>query len=254
MIKQSIIHPIPPPSPHLDLIHRHTKKPSRGGTSRVQPRHANRLRGKTHPQNDKAISTVAATQFTSWGDEGDVYPLPGAEVAKSLSDGGGRDPVISCIATPALVDKPFEAGQMRRDDLGFSFYCVLCYWRVYYLKRSIFATFQDHFSIRPLSYRLLSLVSCNYLPIMSVQQASSEQGFVSGDSLQSNQVSQLQRHGYLFGKKLTASLSPFLHNVIYQDLGLKWGQVRLDSADIPGFLELAQHPDFYGTFHSLSPN
>ncbi|KAG5808302.1 hypothetical protein H9Q74_007088 [Fusarium xylarioides] len=82
---------------------------------------------------------------------------------------------------------------------------------------------------------------------MSVQQISSEQGSsVSGDSLQSNQVSQLQRHGYLFGKKLTASLSPFLHNVIYQDLGLKWGQVRLDSADIPGFLELAQHPDFYG--------
>jgi quinate dehydrogenase len=87
---------------------------------------------------------------------------------------------------------------------------------------------------------------------MSVQQVSSEQGSVSGDSLQSNQVSQLQRHGYLFGKKLTASLSPFLHNVIYQDLGLKWGQVRLDSADIPGFLELARHPDFYGTFHSLT--
>lgn len=89
---------------------------------------------------------------------------------------------------------------------------------------------------------------------MSVQQVSSEplEVSVSGDSLQSNQVSQLQRHGYLFGKKLTASLSPFLHNVIYQDLGLKWGQVRLDSADIPGFLELAQHPDFYGTFHSLT--
>ncbi|KAF5025995.1 hypothetical protein F66182_1897 [Fusarium sp. NRRL 66182] len=27
---------------------------------------------------------------------------------------------------------------------------------------------------------------------------------------------------------------------------LKWGQVRLDSADIPGFLNLAQHADFYG--------
>jgi quinate dehydrogenase len=79
---------------------------------------------------------------------------------------------------------------------------------------------------------------------MSVQQTS----YPSGDSLQSNQVSQLERHGYLFGKKLTASLSPFLHNVIYQDLGLNWGQVRLDSADIPGFLKLAQHPDFYGMF------
>lgn len=78
---------------------------------------------------------------------------------------------------------------------------------------------------------------------MSVQQ---QQTYPSGDSLQSNQVSQLQRHGYLFGKKLTASLSPFLHNVVYQDLGLNWGQVRLDSADIPAFLKLAQHPDFYG--------
>lgn len=77
----------------------------------------------------------------------------------------------------------------------------------------------------------------------------------SGDSLQSNQVSQLERHGYLFGKKLTASLSPFLHNVIYQDLGLNWGQVRLDSADIPGFLKLAQHPDFYGiSIHLLNRN
>jgi hypothetical protein len=34
---------------------------------------------------------------------------PGTEVAKSLSDCGGPDPVISCIATPALVDKPFGA-------------------------------------------------------------------------------------------------------------------------------------------------
>ena len=78
---------------------------------------------------------------------------------------------------------------------------------------------------------------------MSVQQ---QQTYPSGDSLQSNQVSQLERHGYLFGKKLTASLSPFLHNVVYQDLGLNWGQVRLDSADIPAFLKLAEHPDFYG--------
>ncbi|KAJ3506214.1 hypothetical protein NM208_g16100 [Fusarium decemcellulare] len=74
---------------------------------------------------------------------------------------------------------------------------------------------------------------------MSVQE-------ISGDSLASCEVSRLERHGYLFGKKLTASLSPFLHNVIYQDLGLRWGQVRLDSADIPSFMKLAQHPDFYG--------
>ncbi|KAH6895975.1 hypothetical protein B0T10DRAFT_545565 [Thelonectria olida] len=73
-----------------------------------------------------------------------------------------------------------------------------------------------------------------------------QQSYPSGDSLSSNEVSQLDRHGYLFGKKLTNSLSPFFHNVIYRDLGLRWGQVRLDSADIPAFLELAQHRDFYG--------
>ncbi|KAM5347674.1 hypothetical protein ACJ41O_007498 [Fusarium nematophilum] len=77
---------------------------------------------------------------------------------------------------------------------------------------------------------------------MSVQDVS----YPSGDSLAAYEVSRLQRHGYLFGKKLTNSLSPFLHNVIYQELGLRWGQVRLDSADIPSFLKLAQHPDFYG--------
>jgi quinate dehydrogenase len=79
---------------------------------------------------------------------------------------------------------------------------------------------------------------------MSVQQITFSP---TGDSLQTNQVSQLGRHGYLFGKKLTASLSPFLHDVIYKALGYNWGQVRLDSADIEGFLQLAQHPDFYGT-------
>ncbi|KAF4981671.1 hypothetical protein FZEAL_2558 [Fusarium zealandicum] len=77
---------------------------------------------------------------------------------------------------------------------------------------------------------------------MSIQEVSCP----SGDSLASCEVSKLQRHGYLFGQKLTHSLSPFLHNVIYQDLGLRWGQVRLDSADIPSFMKLAEHPDFYG--------
>ncbi|KAI5463602.1 hypothetical protein BGZ63DRAFT_471609 [Mariannaea sp. PMI_226] len=81
---------------------------------------------------------------------------------------------------------------------------------------------------------------------MSLAQNDHQSNPPSGDSLTSSQVSQLDRHGYLFGKKLTNSLSPYLHNVIYQHLGLRWGQVRLDSADIPAFLELARHRDFYG--------
>ncbi|KAL6903021.1 NAD(P)-binding protein [Trichoderma evansii] len=56
----------------------------------------------------------------------------------------------------------------------------------------------------------------------------------------------LDKHGYLFGKKLTHSLSPFLHQVIYDHLNLHWSQLRLDSADLQLFLELVQHPSCYG--------
>ncbi|KAM0326637.1 hypothetical protein ACHAQA_006506 [Verticillium albo-atrum] len=56
----------------------------------------------------------------------------------------------------------------------------------------------------------------------------------------------VERHGYLFGQKITHSLSPFLHGTIYNEIGLKWEQTRLDSADIPMFLELIKNPNFYG--------
>jgi quinate dehydrogenase len=61
------------------------------------------------------------------------------------------------------------------------------------------------------------------------------------------ETTRLERHGYLFGQKLTNSMSPFLHSVIYEQLGLNWAQVRLDSADMDLFLRLIRHPDFYGT-------
>lgn len=59
-------------------------------------------------------------------------------------------------------------------------------------------------------------------------------------------VDHLERHGYLFGQKLTASMSPLLHDVVYQNLGLKWAQLRLDSTDMDLFLKLRQDPKFYG--------
>lgn len=59
-------------------------------------------------------------------------------------------------------------------------------------------------------------------------------------------VGHLEKHGYLFGKKLTASLSPLLHDVVYTNLGVNWGQVRFDSADIDTFLQLVRAPSFYG--------
>lgn len=59
-------------------------------------------------------------------------------------------------------------------------------------------------------------------------------------------VSHLDRHGYLFGQKLAASMSPLLHDVVYQNLGLNWAQTRLDSTDMALFLRLRQDPKFYG--------
>ncbi|KAL6871953.1 NAD(P)-binding protein [Trichoderma novae-zelandiae] len=56
----------------------------------------------------------------------------------------------------------------------------------------------------------------------------------------------LNKHGYLFGQKLTHSLSPFLHQVIYDHLNLRWAQLRLDSSDLQLFLDLVQHPSCYG--------
>ncbi|KAM0472636.1 hypothetical protein ACHAPX_008597 [Trichoderma viride] len=56
----------------------------------------------------------------------------------------------------------------------------------------------------------------------------------------------LDKHGYLFGKKLTHSLSPFLHQVIYDHLNLRWSQLRLDSSDLQLFLDLVQRPSCFG--------
>ncbi|KAL7818533.1 NAD(P)-binding protein [Trichoderma gracile] len=56
----------------------------------------------------------------------------------------------------------------------------------------------------------------------------------------------LDKHCYLFGQKITHSLSPFLHQVIYDHLNLRWAQLRLDSSDLQLFLELVQHPSCFG--------
>ncbi|KAI1314028.1 quinate dehydrogenase [Xylaria venustula] len=56
----------------------------------------------------------------------------------------------------------------------------------------------------------------------------------------------LERHGYLFGQKIAASMSPIFHKTIFEDLGWAWEQFRLDSADIPSFLKLLQDPNCFG--------
>ncbi|KAI0506675.1 quinate dehydrogenase [Xylaria bambusicola] len=57
----------------------------------------------------------------------------------------------------------------------------------------------------------------------------------------------VERHGYLFGQKIAASMSPQFHQTIFNDLGWAWEQFRLDSADIPSFLKLLQDPNCFGS-------
>jgi shikimate 5-dehydrogenase len=66
------------------------------------------------------------------------------------------------------------------------------------------------------------------------------------------QRTKLDRHGYLFGQHLANSMSPELHGVIYNELGLRWEQQRLDSDDIPRFLTLTQDPKFYGKLRTAA--
>jgi quinate dehydrogenase len=63
-------------------------------------------------------------------------------------------------------------------------------------------------------------------------------------------TSNVERHGYLFGHPITHSLSPLLHQTVYDGLGMNWTQFPLDSLDMDLFLKLRQDPKFYGMMHS----
>lgn len=56
----------------------------------------------------------------------------------------------------------------------------------------------------------------------------------------------LDRYGYLFGHPINHSMSPLLHQTIYDDLSLNWGQIPFDSTDMPAFLRMIKDPKFYG--------
>ncbi|KAH6862294.1 hypothetical protein CUC08_Gglean003224 [Alternaria sp. MG1] len=60
------------------------------------------------------------------------------------------------------------------------------------------------------------------------------------------EVSQTERHGYLFGHPIAHSMSPLLHKTVYDNLGLNWAQYPLESRDMSLFLQLIRHPHFYG--------
>ncbi|KAJ4305380.1 Quinate dehydrogenase [Kalmusia sp. IMI 367209] len=56
----------------------------------------------------------------------------------------------------------------------------------------------------------------------------------------------VERHGYLFGHPIAHSLSPLLHQTVYDGIGLPWSQFPLDSLDMDLFLRLREDPRFYG--------
>ncbi|KAF2196207.1 quinate dehydrogenase [Delitschia confertaspora ATCC 74209] len=59
-------------------------------------------------------------------------------------------------------------------------------------------------------------------------------------------ASHLDRHGYLFGHPIAHSMSPLLHQTVYDALELNWAQIPLDSTDMELFLKLIKAPRFYG--------
>lgn len=55
-----------------------------------------------------------------------------------------------------------------------------------------------------------------------------------------------ERVGYLFGHPIAHSMSPLLHQTVYDGIGLNWEQLPLDSTDMLDFLERIKDPRFYG--------
>ncbi|KAF7188708.1 Quinate dehydrogenase [Pseudocercospora fuligena] len=60
-------------------------------------------------------------------------------------------------------------------------------------------------------------------------------------------VDHLERHGYLFGYPIAHSYSPYLHNTVFEELGLPWGFRLLESTDMSQFLTLLKDPRLYGS-------
>ncbi|KAJ5096616.1 hypothetical protein N7456_007337 [Penicillium angulare] len=55
-----------------------------------------------------------------------------------------------------------------------------------------------------------------------------------------------QRTVYLFGQPISHSVSPYFHNTIFQNVGLPWRYIRLDSKDLRDLAWLMHRNDFMG--------
>ena len=63
---------------------------------------------------------------------------------------------------------------------------------------------------------------------------------------QAPDTAHLDKVNYLFGYPIAHSLSPLLHQTIYDALNLRWSQIPLESKDMAHFLTLIQDPKFFG--------
>jgi hypothetical protein len=61
----------------------------------------------------------------------------------------------------------------------------------------------------------------------------------------------LERFGFLFGYPIAHSLSPLLHQTVFQNLGLNWDYFPLPSTDVESFLKLVRDPRCYGKLQSF---
>lgn len=68
----------------------------------------------------------------------------------------------------------------------------------------------------------------------------------SSTAYPTSHLDKVERHGYLFGHPIAHSLSPLLHQTIYDTIGLSWSQFPLDSTSMDLFLRLREDPRFYG--------
>ena len=62
-------------------------------------------------------------------------------------------------------------------------------------------------------------------------------------------MSRVEKFGVLFGYPIAHSYSPLMHQTVYDSIGYNWRQFLLESMDMSEFLELMQHPKFYGMSH-----
>lgn len=59
-------------------------------------------------------------------------------------------------------------------------------------------------------------------------------------------ISKREKFGLLFGYPIAHSYSPLMHQTVYDNIGYNWQQFLFESTDMSQFLEIRQHPQFYG--------